>query len=362
MNIDWNSHESVVLLNPRMPDAERVKINALLKHTTPFQGHVWLASSGTTSSFKLVGLAKAAILASANAVNDHLQATSTDIWLNPLPDFHVGGLGIWARAYLSRAKVIKCESKWDPIVFHNIATSHGITLSALVPTQVFDLVKQKLQAPKSMRAVIVGGGALSESLYKEAKDLGWPLLPSYGMTECASQIATARIGEGNVLHVLPHLQVKIDDQSRICVSGASLLTVFLTENGLADPKVDGWYKTSDLGVLDHNQLQMLGRMDDFIKVSGELVSMQRLDEILDQLRLKLGTKADTVLVALPDERRGHMIHLAADAEGLEIKALVEEFQLQVLPFEQIQKVHLVDAIPRSALNKVLKKELLSKLS
>ena len=36
-----------------------------------------------------------------------------------------------------------------------------------------------------------GGGAVSDELYRDARALGWRVLPSYGMTECCSQVATA---------------------------------------------------------------------------------------------------------------------------------------------------------------------------
>lgn len=359
--IDWTSTENIIRLNPRLPSTEKAKIEPLLQHVAAFKGHVWLASSGTTGQFKLVGLDKNALLASAQAVNTHLQSPSQDIWLNPLPDFHVGGLGVWARAYLSGAQVIPLESSWDPKAFHDISAAKGATLSALVPTQVFDLVTKKLRAPASFRAIIVGGGALSDSLYTEAKALGWPILPSYGMTECGSQIATAAINHGNSLQILPHLQVKIDEESRICVKGSSLFTAYLNEQGIIDPKVDGWYTTSDLGVVQGNTLQMRGRVDDFIKISGELVSMARLEAILNNIKLKCPTESDLALIAMPDQRLGFAIHLAVTKHESHEKKIIEEYQKQVLPFEAIRQIHIVDEIPRSALNKVMRDSLIRKI-
>ena len=63
--------------------------------------------------------------------------------------------------------------------------------SSLVPAQVLDLVRAGLRPPPVLRAIVVGGGAISAELYRDARALGWPVLPSYGMTECCSQIATA---------------------------------------------------------------------------------------------------------------------------------------------------------------------------
>ncbi|HEX6085416.1 MAG TPA: AMP-binding protein, partial [Thermoanaerobaculia bacterium] len=103
MDIDWLSDESHVLLNPRMPAAERERLQSFV---TELPGHLWLATSGTTGSLKLTALSKRAMLASAAAVNRHLQSTASDVWLCVLPSFHVGGLGIYARAFLSGARVV----------------------------------------------------------------------------------------------------------------------------------------------------------------------------------------------------------------------------------------------------------------
>lgn len=56
--------------------------------------HVFLATSGSTaldpSDLKLVALNKQAILNCAASVNKHLEISSNDIIMNPLPIFHIG--------------------------------------------------------------------------------------------------------------------------------------------------------------------------------------------------------------------------------------------------------------------------------
>src|SRR5688500_13645623 len=100
--IDWGSSASVVLLNPRMPEDERRRMETWVE---PLPRPLWLATSGTTGSLKLVALGKDALLASAAAVNRHLSATAGDVWRSVLPRWHVAGLGIEARAFLSGARV-----------------------------------------------------------------------------------------------------------------------------------------------------------------------------------------------------------------------------------------------------------------
>lgn len=365
MRIDWQSSETLRLLNPRLTAAEAAQLRESARLLPDLAGHVWITTSGTTTAtgrFKWVALSKQAILASAASVNRHLEATVRDVWVHALPSFHVGGLGIWARADLSGSEVRELE-KWDAHAFMEVAS--GATLSALVPTQVFDLVQAGLRAPASLRAVIIGGAALNESLYQSARTLGWNLLPSYGMSETASQIATASLatlpgGEmPRTLTVLPHAEVEIRG-GRIAVRATSLFSGYVIDGEWIDPKVEGWFLTEDRGALPSpGQLRIIGRADSFVKIGGESVELSKLEEIFESLKGAL----DAVLVALPDERLGSIVALVHASGALdEITALQTAFNERVLPFERIRSVHPVEQIPRSPLGKLLKAQLLEQLS
>ncbi|MFM8458641.1 MAG: AMP-binding protein, partial [Chthoniobacterales bacterium] len=189
--IQWGAGGQSLLLNPRLDAALRERI--LSADFPDLPDHIWMASSGTSGRVKIVALSRAAIEASAAAVNRHLGVSPADRWINPLPIFHVGGLGIVARAALSQTPCHSVE-KWSPEEFVRRAADCGATLSSLVPAQVHDLVNAQLRCPPSLRAIVVGGAALNESLLVRAAQLGWPLLSSYGMTETASQVTTANTG------------------------------------------------------------------------------------------------------------------------------------------------------------------------
>ena len=222
---DWESSSTEILLNPAAT-RELQEGSEKLSLIPGFPRHVWLATSGSVNGPKWVALSKQAILNSAKAVNDNLHSTARDIWLNSLPAFHVGGLGIWARSFLSGATVIETKMlKWNPHQFVQLISETQATLSSLVPAQVYDLVSQKLQSPTTLRATLVGGGFLNTSLYQDAKLLGWPLLPCYGMTETASQIATANFDHPS-LKILPHAEVKINAEGLICIKSSSLFSAY----------------------------------------------------------------------------------------------------------------------------------------
>jgi len=350
----WPERGSLLLLNPRMPEALRARVMAA--EFPALEDHVWLATSGTGGRLKLVALAWSGLEASARAVNAHLGATNDDVWLNPLPLFHVGGLGIRVRAGLVGARGVELAGAWDPRRFVEQAGECGATLSSLVPTQVHDLVRAGCRAPRRLRGVVVGGGALSDALFAEARVLGWPLLPSYGLTEAGSQVATAVPGsaETSWLPLLSHVEARVDDMGVLELWGPSLLTGWMVfeENGgslYEDPKWDGWLRTSDRVELRGRALRVLGRTDDLVKIRGELVDVAALERALQE-RVRSGV---VCLRAEVDERSGCRLRVLAENEQAAREA--EKASGEVFPAYARPHEIAVGAIQRTALGKIVRR-------
>jgi O-succinylbenzoic acid--CoA ligase len=294
---------------------------AALKRAAPKASDVvWIFSSGTQSvgRVKAIGLSFEAIWESARAVNAHLQATSKDIWSIDIPAYHVGGFSILARARLCNAKVVR-GGIWEPERSVRKLKSRKVTLTSFVPTQVFDLVEKKLAAPKYLRAVVVGGGALDSSLYSRARELGWPLLPSYGLTECASHVR------------------------------------------------DGWFITEDLGEWKGipiagrpPQIRILGRQDEVVKVYGVLVSLPQVES--DLRRFCGGVGGSWTVVALGGGREGARVIVVSedlrDTSALELA--VRKYNASVTGPHRIHEVKAA-SIPRTSLGKVKRAELIGAL-
>lgn len=369
--IDWQSNENTLLLNPRMPESDRVTYERAWREICAemnVQGQIGIATSGSSGSShgKLVLLSRDAILANAKSVNERLNSTSEDIWMKTLPSFHVGGLGIYARSFLSGASVVESTiSKWNPREFARELENSKATLLSLVPTQIYDLEQEGLRAPKSLRAVIVGGGRLHRDLQFRALELGWPVLPSYGLTECGSQVATASTPEDPRLIPLGHAKVRTSESTgRIEIMSDALLTGWIEfDSGrrarFHDPKRDGWFVTEDHGHLEEDgSLTVLGRSIDFIKIGGEGVSLARLEEKLAALKEDLKWRGEAAVLAAHDDRLGAKIVLLVNASE-DPKALIERFNHEVLPFERIRSVHVLPELPKSPLGKLLRGEALA---
>ena len=376
--IRWDSSENHFLLNPRLPESEKQRLMGLVNQVSEeFKGHIFILSSGTTQTsqqnLKWVALSKDAFLCAAQAVNEHLSVKSQDHWLQLLPTFHVGGLAIWARSFLSRAKVSSL-SIWNVDQVVRLIEESFITHVSLVPAQIFDLVQAQKLCPKSIRFVLVGAGALSPDLYLQARKLGWPLLSTYGMTEMCSSIAItdpAGMNEDSFqkLRILPHVNVRQSIEGLLEMKSAALFTGYVEEDIGAQAQIKaswgegGWFTTSDRGVLEGSSLRLLGRSADFIKIGGESVELHRLNSHLERIRIELKLTADVALVPYPDDRLNHVIHLVSDNQLTvdEFEKLRQIYNTCVLPFEKIRHWHILPQIPRTELKKFKLSECLQML-
>jgi o-succinylbenzoate---CoA ligase len=376
--LDWQSAGTVVSANPEWIRRDGIDLAEIERQLPRLDAHVWVATSGTSSQVpgrvRWVALSKQAFLASARAVNEHLAGAASDVWAHALPVFHVGGLAIVARAHLSGARVVAAvDQRWDAGAFRDVVAASGATLSALVPSQIHDLVEARLVSPPSLRAIVVGGARLEPSLYRAARERGWPCLPCYGLTETCSQVATASLESLTTddypaaVPTLRHAEIRAGDDQRLSISAASLLTCYAELGDVGarawDPKRDGWFDTEDLGRTENGLVEVLGRLSESVKVLGEMVSLPRVEEVAWRWAAQQGMRGlpwfDLAVVARQHGRLGHELVLAIAAPALpderraEIESTLAAFcRDTLLPFERIQRVAWLESIPRTPLGKV----------
>lgn len=360
-----------LLLDPRIGVEKRLLFEDRLRAVAPEGNGIWIASSGTTRKegerYRFLALSEQALLTSAQAVNAHLGATKNDLFVSCLPDFHVGGLGLQIRAHLLGARFVRSagnDRPWNVAEFVRDIDANRGTIVSLVPTQLVDIVRAGLGAPPSVRVAVIGGGALSLREYQRGRELGWPLLPSYGCTECSSQIATASlsslkhpVGAGMpTLELLSHIEAR-EDAGVLSIKSEALFSrrVRIAEDSVSveDHPAGVWYRTSDLVELHGRMVRPCGRVDDLIKIGGEGVNLHELSLLVRDIREGVPMPGDIALRPLPDERLGYV--LALDATDMDLGEVVKErFNEQVLPFARIRSVEHVSSIERTALGKIVK--------
>lgn len=326
------------------------------------RGLVLFETSGSSGTPKWIALSKSALLASAEAVNHHLEVTPRSCWGLALPAHHVGGFGVAARAFAAGCAFLEFGRRWDPTEFARWLAESEITHTSLVPAQVHDLVVAGIRAPLSLRAIVVGGGHLDAGTGQAARALGWPVLASYGMTEAASQIATATLDSLKEIYQsapIPLLQIwqaeTTPDQS-LRISGPALFSGMLlreNETWTFKPRLSDWHETSDRVTLEHGCLTPLGRSDLRVKVLGELVDLEAIERNLIELsegRLQPGS---FVVVAIPDARAEHaLVPVFNAATNREIiDAVLSAHAVRAPGFQRLQTPRMLENFPHSPLGK-----------
>ncbi len=331
-------------------------------------GQVLVETSGSSGTPKWIALSKQALLISAAAVNRHLQVADTSCWGLALPLHHVGGLGVVARAFEAACQIHHFPNRWQAPAFQAWLGQHAVTHTSLVPAQVHDLVAAGLAAPPSLVAIVVGGGSLTEATGRAARQLGWPVLASYGMTEAGSQIATQGLESlessylSAPLPILPIWQTRVSTEGQLSIAGPALFSGSLARDHSGwkfRPRADAWHPTSDRVDLTTSQLTPLGRMDAVVKVLGELVDPAAIESELLALANGALSPGSLAIAALPDERAGHLLVpvLEAGTDPALVTAILHAYQNQAPGFRRLQAPVIVVSLPRSPLGKLRRAEL-----
>jgi O-succinylbenzoic acid--CoA ligase len=354
-NVDFDSKGPLVLCHNQYQEM----IPKILKGLSSYdlQDHFILFSSGTTGgNLKGYAVSKQSLFTNAKAFNEHYGLSSKDIWALSLPTYHIGGLSVLARCRLLNNKLIETGA-WEPVAW--LSKIEEATITTIVPTQLYDLVKLKLRPSKNLRYIIVGGDFLSSELKKEAIELGWPVIVTFGMSEVCSQLAASFTPKSEVLNVMPIHKVKTNADSRLLVKSESLFTLqFRLEDSvkvtmsrdLCDE--DGYYLTSDSAIVTDNTIKHLGRLGDDFKVAGHLINLKDLKDRLSTYLLDQGLYGKMELQLDHDERKGKKLTLFTLPNFDEHFPQVSE----ILKPVKLDEIQVVENFERTSLGKFKKQK------
>ena len=247
-------------------------------------------TSGSTGGRKGVRLTRDNWEAAANASMEHLAHGPADTWLLALPLHHVAGLSILIRSAYSGGAV-RLLPGFDPVEFA-AHLRRGVTLASMVPTMMSRVLDVDPGPYEGLTAVLLGGGPIPDRLLEQAGASGLPVLPTYGLTETAGQVATLKPGAPleNKAHPLPGVTLRIEADGRIAVRGKMVSPGYIGE---PDRGPEDWLVTGDLGTIDdEGALRVTGRADTIIVSGGE-----NIDPALVEAALLRVTGVEEALVA-----------------------------------------------------------------
>jgi len=253
---------------------------------------VIVATSGTTGTPRGALLTHGSLAASATAWNEFVPPATG--WLASLSIAHVGGLGVVWRAALSGAPVV-IPAGTDPTSLLAAVSETRVSHVSLVATQLSRLLDAAggEPAPSNLRAVLLGGGPLPPELVMRALAFGWPVVPTYGMTETASGVTALATAEAaarpdSAGRALPGVELRVarpgsDGIGEIEVRGPSVFSGYV---GVGPESADtftsdGWYRTGDMGRIDaEGYLTVADRRLDLIVSGGENIYPAEVEAVL----------------------------------------------------------------------------------
>ena len=152
-------------------------------------------TSGTSGRPKAAVLSYNNIFQSALGSAFRLGVLPDDRWLCILPLYHVGGLSIILRSLIYGTAVELMPIKhFDAAAVNRLLAERPISLISLAPTMLSRLLDAKAEAwNRRLRLVLLGGEATPVALVSRCLQAGIPIAPSYGLSEAASQLATATL-------------------------------------------------------------------------------------------------------------------------------------------------------------------------
>ena len=303
-----------------------------------------LFTSGTTGRPKAAQLTVAAHLANARASLETLRIDESSSYLCNLPLFHVGGIATAIRCSLAGAALVLHERFEAGVTVDALAS--GVTHASLVATTLQRVLTLRGRFPRSVRAVLVGGGPVAPELLARAKRAGLPVLHTYGLTEAASQVTAERLEDADGRTAgwpLPGVDLRVVD-GEIEVRGPTLMLGYLGE-----PPLRGWFRTGDLGTIDdRGRLIVHARRTDVIVSGGENVYPAEVEAAL----LRHPDVVECSVLPWPDDEFGQVGCAAVVARrALSDAELREHCRALLAPFKVPRRFVAVDALPRNAAGK-----------
>lgn len=330
----------------------------------PDTPHSVIFTSGSTGTPTPILLSTGNHLWNALASATVLGVRDDDRWLGCLPMNHVGGLSILLRSVVLGIPVVLHE-RFDPVRVNAAIDGDHVTLVSLVPTMLQRVLAARGDRPfpPHLRAVLLGGAPASRALLAACAARQVPVAVTYGMTEAASQIATAppeTAATGRALAPLPGTVVRIVRRGRprpagevgeIEVRGPTIGRRLGTGIGARRD----WLRTRDLGSLDADgALTVVGRADDVIITGGENVHPRPVE---DALEAHPGI-AEACVFGLPDPDWGELVCAAVlpapGAPPVDPEAIITHARTRLAPAQLPRRVTIVRDFPRTASGKILR--------
>jgi acyl-CoA synthetase (AMP-forming)/AMP-acid ligase II len=333
-----------------------------------------LHTSGSTGRPKRVPITHRNIAASTQNIVAHYSLSPEDVSLCVMPLFHVHGLVASTLSTLLSGGTVVLPNKFNPLSFWRTVRETEATWYSAVPT-IHNLLlsragEERPAGAEGLRFIRSCSASLpAEMMAQMERVFGVPVLEAYGMTEASHQMSSNPHppAERKPGSVGPGTGVKIgimDDagnllstgqRGEVVIQGPNVVSGY-ENNPEANAKsfTNGWFRTGDQGVLDDaGYLTLTGRIKELINRGGEKIGPREIDEVL----LSHPAVAEAVCFGVPHPSWGEEVEAAvvlkeslpSPVNEVAILAFCKE---RLADFKRPKKIHITNAIPRTATGKI----------
>ena len=239
------------------------------------------------------------------------------------------------RALERHLKLITVEPSGRPL-----SNTHcEIDFAAMVPMQVYNTIQlpEERERLKQIHHLIIGGGAIDETLAAALRDFPHHVWSTYGMTETLSHIALRRLNGADVSEwytPFPSVKVSLNEDDCLVIDAPLVCPECLVTNDIAE--------------LSEGRFRILGRKDNVICSGGIKIQIEQVER-----RLRPYLQVPFLITKRPDAKFGEVVVLLTEGSVDEAQQVCE----RILSKFYQPKVYLhVDKIPLTETGKPARKQ------
>ena len=330
-------------------------------------------SSGTTGLPKGVRLTHRNLVAN---VDQSLVVVGCDPgeWsVGFLPFFHIYGQTVLMNMHLAAGAGVVTMPRFDLELFLTLVARHRTPTLYCAPPVALALAKHPVVAGFDLSCVerffCAAAPLGAEVADAVARRLGCVAVQGYGMTEMAPvshAVPKGQVRAGSVGVTVPSTEIRIVTDGRdvdpggageLWVRGPQVMLGYHNrpEATAATLTEDGWLKTGDLAEIDADGFVFIrDRLKELIKVKGFQVAPAEVEAAL----LTCPMVKDAAVKGVPDDEAGEVpVAFVVPTEGAEEAAIRAHLAGQLAHYKLPKRITFVEAIPKSASGKILRRML-----
>jgi acyl-CoA synthetase (AMP-forming)/AMP-acid ligase II len=306
--------------------------------------------------------------------------TQDDRIIAVLPFFHIYGMTALMNLPLQAGATVVVLPRFDLAQFLSVLEEQRITKVFVAPPVVLAFAKHPAVDGHDLSAVdsvLSAAAPLDADLAAAAAErLGVPIVQAYGMTELSPGTHLVPIDgqddapPGTVGRLVPSTEARLVDvatgedagpggEGEIWIRGPQRMKGYFGRPEETDTMIDagGWLHTGDIGVVDaEGWWYVVDRVKELIKYKGYQVAPAELEAVL----LTSPEVADAAVIGVYDQR-GDEVPKAFVVRAPGSTATEEDLLAFVAghtaPYKRVRRVEFIDAVPKSASGKILRREL-----